>query len=61
MKRRGHGGDVIRKLVYDNPLRFFRQARRWQEWAMESRELSVTASAGNGAKSLAAASPRAAM
>ena len=33
LKRRGHGEDVIRKLVYDNPLKFFRQANRWQEWA----------------------------
>jgi uncharacterized protein len=32
MKRRGHGEQVIRRLVYDNPLSFFRQCRRWQEW-----------------------------
>ena len=32
MKRRGHGEQVIRRLVYDNPLTFFRQSRRWQEW-----------------------------
>jgi hypothetical protein len=35
MKRRGHKEEVIRKLVYDNPLAFFRQANRWQEWAGE--------------------------
>src|SRR5436190_1582480 len=34
MKRRGHGEDVIRRVVYDNPLAFFRQCRRWQEWAI---------------------------
>jgi len=32
MKRRGQGEQVIRRLVYDNPLSFFRQSRRWQEW-----------------------------
>jgi uncharacterized protein len=33
MRRRGHGEDVNRKVVYDNPLTFWRQSRRWQEWA----------------------------
>jgi len=32
MKRRGHSEDAIRKVVYENPLRFFRQSKRWQEW-----------------------------
>src|SRR5205809_3845402 len=32
MKRRGHGEEIIRKVVYDNPLRFFRQSQRWQDW-----------------------------
>ena len=32
MKRRGHAEEVIRKVVYDNPLKFFRQSRRWQDW-----------------------------
>jgi predicted metal-dependent TIM-barrel fold hydrolase len=32
MKRRGHSEEVIRKVVYENPLRFFRQSRRWQDW-----------------------------
>jgi hypothetical protein len=36
MKRRGHGEDVIRRLVYDNPLTFFRQSRRWQAWDAKS-------------------------
>jgi hypothetical protein len=31
MKRRGHGEAVIRKIVYDNPLAFFRQCARWKE------------------------------
>ena len=30
MKRRGHGEEVIRKIVYDNPLAFFRQSVRWE-------------------------------
>src|SRR5256714_823229 len=32
MKRRGHAEEVIRKVVYDNPLAFFRQCARWQDW-----------------------------
>ena len=32
MKRRGHGEEIIRKVVYDNPLTFFRQSQRWQDW-----------------------------
>jgi uncharacterized protein len=35
MKRRGHPESVIRKLVYDNPLAFWRQSARWQEWPEE--------------------------
>jgi predicted metal-dependent TIM-barrel fold hydrolase len=31
LRRRGHGEDVIRKIVYDNPLAFFRQSARWVE------------------------------
>jgi predicted metal-dependent TIM-barrel fold hydrolase len=33
MRRRGHGEDVIRKVVYENPLAFFRQSKRWQDFA----------------------------
>ena len=35
MKRRGHPESEIRKVVYDNPLAFFRQCSRWQEWDAE--------------------------
>jgi hypothetical protein len=31
MRRRGHSENAIRKVVYDNPLSFFRQCARWQE------------------------------
>lgn len=31
MRRRGHPEEMIRKLVFDNPLAFFRQSKRWQE------------------------------
>jgi len=31
MRRRGHPEAVIRKIVYDNPLAFFRQSARWAE------------------------------
>jgi hypothetical protein len=29
LKRRGHGEDVIRKIVHDNPLQFWKQAKNW--------------------------------
>jgi len=32
MKRRGHPEAVIRKIVFENPLAFWRQSRNWQEW-----------------------------
>ena len=35
MKRRGHAEAAIRKVVYDNPLAFWRQANNWQEWPPE--------------------------
>lgn len=31
MRRRGHPESAIKKVVYDNPLEFFRQSRRWSE------------------------------
>jgi hypothetical protein len=46
LRRRGHGEDLIRKIVYDNPLRFWRQCARWQEFASPADSLaSVSASA----------------
>jgi predicted metal-dependent TIM-barrel fold hydrolase len=36
MKRRGHAESAIRKVVYENPLAFFRQCARWQEWPAEA-------------------------
>src|SRR5271168_2631096 len=32
LKRRGHSEEMIRKVVFDNPLAFWRQSARWQEW-----------------------------
>ncbi len=33
MKRRGHPDSLIRQVVFDNPLAFFRQANNWnEEW-----------------------------
>src|SRR4051795_13358625 len=34
MRRRGHAEETIRKVVLDNPLAFWRQCSRWQEWAI---------------------------
>ena len=36
MKRRGHAESAIRKVVLENPLTFFRQCVRWQEWPAEA-------------------------
>src|SRR4029079_6141825 len=35
LRRRGHPEETIRKVVYDNPLAFWRQANNWQEWPAE--------------------------
>ncbi len=50
MKRRGHSEVAIRKVVYDNPLAFFRQSRRWQEWDEEKKEQDLTPSRQNAKK-----------
>ena len=42
MKRRGHAESEIRKVVYENPLTFFRQCKRWQEWGTEGRAEKAT-------------------
>ena len=36
MKRRGHPEEAIRKVVYDNPLTFFRQCTRWEDFTTEA-------------------------
>lgn len=36
MKRRGHPEATIQKIVYDNPLAFWRQSRNWKEWPTEA-------------------------
>jgi predicted metal-dependent TIM-barrel fold hydrolase len=38
MRRRGHGEAVIRKVVHDNPLAFWRQCSRWQDWPGQAQE-----------------------
>ena len=48
MRRRGHAEDAIRKVVYDNPLAFFRQSRRWVEWAPEVAPAEKKAAARSG-------------
>lgn len=45
LKRRGHADADIRNVVYDNPLRFFRQSNRWQDWGEQ-------ATADNGAAAM---------
>lgn len=38
LKRRGHPEAVIRKIVFENPLSFWRQSNRWVEWPAEDME-----------------------
>jgi predicted metal-dependent TIM-barrel fold hydrolase len=33
MKRRKHPDQLIQKVVYENPLTFWRQSNNWKEWA----------------------------
>jgi predicted metal-dependent TIM-barrel fold hydrolase len=35
MRRRGHRESEIKKVVFDNPLAFWRQANNWKEWPPE--------------------------
>jgi predicted metal-dependent TIM-barrel fold hydrolase len=42
MKRRGHAEEVIRKVVLDNPLAFFRQSVRWHEEPFEAERKGPT-------------------
>jgi len=37
MKRRGHPDSVIRKIVHENPLTFWRQSRNWQDWPIAAK------------------------
>lgn len=41
MRRRGHAESVIRKIVYENPLAFWRQCKRWQDWPVENQEMAA--------------------
>jgi hypothetical protein len=41
MRRRGHPEESIHKLVYDNPLTFFRQSVRWNEWETADVKASI--------------------
>src|SRR6516162_7900010 len=36
MKRRGHSDATIQKIVYENPLSFFRTSNRWKGWTESS-------------------------
>ncbi|MBY0514880.1 MAG: TatD family hydrolase [Gemmataceae bacterium] len=35
LRRRGHAEAEVRKIVYENPLAFWRQANNWREWPTE--------------------------
>lgn len=38
MRRRGHPESVIKKLVFDNPLAFWKKSNRWQDWPVDEME-----------------------
>jgi predicted metal-dependent TIM-barrel fold hydrolase len=46
MKRRGHSEADIRKVVLENPLDFFRQCARWQDWPLPDQEAKGIGSNG---------------
>jgi predicted metal-dependent TIM-barrel fold hydrolase len=50
MRRRGHGEETIRKVVYENPLAFWRQANNWKEWPAEPSANGAVGAAKVGAK-----------
>jgi predicted metal-dependent TIM-barrel fold hydrolase len=62
MKRRGHSEEVIRRIVYDNPLSFWRQANNWREpaWAQMSASEAVAAPAPANGSPMSASRPAAA-
>jgi predicted metal-dependent TIM-barrel fold hydrolase len=60
MKRRGHPESAIRKIVYENPLAFWRQANNWKEWPAEKSESQATADEAKSKNGPATARPRAA-
>jgi hypothetical protein len=52
MKRRGHSDADIAKVVLHNPLAFFRQANRWEEWELpaDTELTGVQTNGKNGAQ-----------
>jgi predicted metal-dependent TIM-barrel fold hydrolase len=60
MKRRGHPESAIRKVVYENPLAFWRQSNNWKDWPAEKSESQATADEPKSKNGPAAALPRAA-
>src|SRR5436309_8732517 len=60
MKRRGHPESVIRKIVYENPLAFWRQSNNWKDWPAEKSEPPTAADEPQSKNGPAAARPRAA-
>jgi uncharacterized protein len=45
MKRRGHSPADIKKVVFDNPLSFWKQANNWKEWPPEPSATGVAKAA----------------
>jgi predicted metal-dependent TIM-barrel fold hydrolase len=51
MRRRGNSEETIRKVVYDNPLTFWRQCHRIKEWPTvgQNAEIGHNGTTSNGA------------
>lgn len=60
MKRRGHPESAIRKIVYENPLAFWRQANNWKEWPAEKTDSQPAADEPKSKNGPATTRPRAA-
>lgn len=57
MKRRGHPEAIIRKIVLENPLNFFRQCVRWQDWRLPDDEARMAAEKNGAVGTSVAALP----
>src|SRR5262249_17037502 len=56
MKRRGHPEATIRKVVFENPLAFFRQANNWKDESWPTPEATTTSKKPEKRKAVAVGS-----
>jgi uncharacterized protein len=57
MRKRGHGESLIRQMVYENPLRFFRQSRNFKFVEREKRQNNAASSVATNGQEKTSARP----